>query len=76
VLKNQVIMGTVNADAKAFDGAIADLSLFHQRWPQAVRALITSRSPVEGAEDVLLGKTGGIKNVISFAPASVLSSRG
>jgi glucose 1-dehydrogenase len=75
VLKNQVIIGTVNADAKAFDGSIADLGVFHQRWPEAVRALITSRSPVEGAQDVLLGKTGGIKNVISFAPAGVTSAR-
>jgi threonine dehydrogenase-like Zn-dependent dehydrogenase len=71
VLKNQVIMGSVNASPVAFDGAIADLGIFHQRWPAALRALITSRSPVEGARDVLLGKTGGIKNVISFAPASV-----
>jgi glucose 1-dehydrogenase len=31
VLKNQVIIGTVNADANAFDGAIADLGVFHQR---------------------------------------------
>jgi threonine dehydrogenase-like Zn-dependent dehydrogenase len=75
VLKNQVVMGTVNASPTAFDGAIADLGVFHQRWPDAVRAVITSRSPVEDAHDVLMGKTGGIKNVISFAPASVPSAR-
>ncbi len=75
VLKNQVIMGTVNASPVAFDDAIADLGIFHQRWPDALRAVITSRSPVEGAHDVLLGKTGGIKNVISFAPASVTAAR-
>ncbi len=75
VLNNQVIIGTVNADSKAFDAAIRDLGIFHQRWPDAVRALITSRFAVEEAQDVLLGKTGGIKNVISFAPASVPSAR-
>ena len=75
VLKNQVIIGTVNADAKAFDGSIADLGVFHQRWPEAVRALITSRSPAEGAEDVLLGKTGGIKNVITFDTSGSVSTR-
>jgi threonine dehydrogenase-like Zn-dependent dehydrogenase len=74
VLKNQVIMGTVNAAASAFDAAIEDLGIFHQRWPEALRSLITSRSPVEDAQAVLLGKTGGIKNVISFEPARVLSS--
>ncbi|MFL5666242.1 MAG: hypothetical protein ACJ8BW_33570, partial [Ktedonobacteraceae bacterium] len=74
VLKNQVIIGTVNADSKAFDGAIRDLGVFNQRWPGALRSLITSRFAVEDAQDVLLGKTGGIKNVISFVPASVPSA--
>ncbi len=76
VLKNQVILGTVNADAKAFDGAIRDLGLFNRRWPDAVRSLITSRSAVEDAQDLLLGKTGGIKNVVSFEKATIPSSRG
>jgi threonine dehydrogenase-like Zn-dependent dehydrogenase len=75
VLKNQVIIGTVNADSKAFDGAIRDLGVFNQRWPDALRSIITSRSPIEDAQDMLLGKTGGIKNVISFEPASIPSSR-
>jgi glucose 1-dehydrogenase len=73
VLKNQVIIGTVNAGPEAFDAAIRDLGIFHQRWPDALRALITSRSPVEDAQDVLLGKTGGIKNVISFEHAIIPS---
>jgi hypothetical protein len=64
----------VNADSKAFDGAIRDLGVFNQRWPGALRSLITSRFAVEDAQDVLLGKTGGIKNVISFVPASVPSA--
>jgi threonine dehydrogenase-like Zn-dependent dehydrogenase len=75
VLKNQVILGSVNADPEAFDAAIRDLDVFHKRWPDAARSLITRRSPVEDAQDVLLGKTGGIKNVISFEPAAVPSSR-
>ncbi len=74
VLKNQVIIGTVNADPTAFDAAIEDLGIFYQRWPEALRALITSRSPVEDAQEVLLGKTRGIKNVISFERARVPSS--
>jgi glucose 1-dehydrogenase len=75
VLKNQVILGSVNADPEAFDAAIRDLGVFHQRWPDAVRSIITSRTAVGNAQDVLLGKTGGIKNVISFEPARVPSSR-
>ncbi|HEY7414883.1 MAG TPA: glucose 1-dehydrogenase [Ktedonobacteraceae bacterium] len=73
VLKNLILLGTVNADARAFDGAIHDLGTFNTRWPDALRALITSRTPIEDAQDVLLGKTGGIKNVISLEQAHVLS---
>src|SRR5256712_6052440 len=41
VLKNQVMFGTVNAGHEAFEAAIRDLTLFQQRWPAAVRSLIT-----------------------------------
>jgi threonine dehydrogenase-like Zn-dependent dehydrogenase len=75
VLKNQVILGSVNADPEAFDAAIRDLGIFNQRWPDAVRSIITSHTPIENAQDVLLGKTGGIKNVISFEHARVPTSR-
>jgi threonine dehydrogenase-like Zn-dependent dehydrogenase len=65
VLKNQVIVGTVNADRPAFEGAISDLGLFKKRWPDALRAVITGRHPMEAYSDLLLGKGGGIKNVIT-----------
>ncbi len=67
VLKNQLVFGTVNASSENFDEAIRDIGIFHQRWPQALRALITSRSAPEEAPGVLLGKIGGIKNVITFS---------
>lgn len=38
VLKNQVVLGTVNARPHDFRVAIADLEIFHQHWPEAVRA--------------------------------------
>src|SRR5881296_203717 len=46
VLQNQVVFGTVNAGPEAFEAAIRDLTVFQQRWPAAVRALITGRYPV------------------------------
>ena len=70
VLKNQVVFGTVNASAENFDAAIRDIGIFHQRWPGALRALITSRSTPEEAPGLLLGKIGGIKNVITFESAT------
>jgi hypothetical protein len=67
VLKNQVALGTVNAGRDAFEAAVGDLSVFLERWPQAIRQLITGRFPIEGYRDLLLGRAGGIKNLIAFA---------
>lgn len=66
VLKNQIVLGTVNAGRDAFAAAIHDLGVFTQRWPAAVGALITGRHPVEAHRDLLLGPPAGVKNVISF----------
>lgn len=66
VLKNQCLLGTVNAGKDAFEHAIADLTSFYARWPGAVKGLITSRFPIEQfAEPVLHPK--GIKNIIEIA---------
>ena len=67
VLQNQVVFGTVNAGPEAFEAAIRGLTVFQQRWPAAVRALITGRYPVEAHRDLLVGPAQGIKNVIAFA---------
>ena len=75
VLKNQIIFGTVNASAENFDEAIRDIGVFHQRWPQALRALITRRSAPEEAPGVLLGNIGGIKNVITFDTSARATSK-
>jgi len=67
VLKNQVAVGTVNADREAFEGAIRDIGIFLKRWPQALRSLITGRYKIDQYRDLLLGKATGIKNVIALA---------
>lgn len=67
VLKNQIVFGTVNAGRDAFEAAVADVGEFLKRWPDATRALISGRHPVEKARDLLLGRTGGIKHVLAFA---------
>lgn len=67
VLKNQVIVGTVNADKASFCDAIRDLGEFHRRWPQALERIISARYPVEKFQELLTGKMTGIKNVIAFS---------
>jgi threonine dehydrogenase-like Zn-dependent dehydrogenase len=64
VLKNQVVFGTVNAGRDAFEASIRDVGIFSQRWPEAVKSIISGRFPMEAHRDLLIGKSRGIKNVI------------
>jgi threonine dehydrogenase-like Zn-dependent dehydrogenase len=66
VLKNQVVLGTVNAGPDAFDAALSDLQAFTERWPGALQSLITTRYPPEAVPEVLNGKSEGIKRIVHF----------
>lgn len=65
VLKNQVVFGTVNASIDAFRAAIEDLGAFLKNWPEATRALVTGRHPIDKSVGLLTGRAGGIKEVIA-----------
>ena len=69
VLKNQVLLGTVNAGPDAFASALRNLDLFRRCWPDVVRTLIAGRYPPEQAPDLILGRPTGIKTVIAFGGA-------
>jgi threonine dehydrogenase-like Zn-dependent dehydrogenase len=64
VLRNQVVLGTINAGRDAFEAAIRDLAVFESRWPGALRRLITGRFPLDAHAAALRGEAGSIKNVI------------
>ncbi len=66
VLNNQVLCGTVNAGRASFEEGVRDLGSFMQRFPAAVRALITARVTLNDARDAVLSR-GGIKSVITVA---------
>lgn len=66
VLENQLVLGTVNAPRAAFEAAVRDLGLFMERFPDAVRALITARVPIDDAPGLLTGSGTGIKNVVTL----------
>jgi glucose 1-dehydrogenase len=66
VLKNQVLLGSVNAGSDDFTSALRDLELFRNRWPEAVQTLIAGRYPPERAAELILGRPTGIKTVIAF----------
>ena len=70
VLKNQVLLGTVNAGPADFASALRDLDLFRRRWPAAVGTLIAGRYQPEQAFELILGRPTGIKSVITFDAGS------
>ncbi len=65
VLKNQVLFGTVNADAKAFDSAVGRLSRCVHKWPDVVRSLVSRCWSLENAPKLLTKYVPGIKHVVS-----------
>jgi hypothetical protein len=66
VLKNQVLVGTVNAGPEDFASALRDLEAFRRRWPAATQTLIAGRFAPEQALELVLGRPKGIKTVITF----------
>ena len=62
IVRNQVVLGTVNAGPDAFEAAIRDLGAFHERWPQALAAMISARYPLTAFHDAI--HDAGIKNVL------------
>jgi threonine dehydrogenase-like Zn-dependent dehydrogenase len=80
VLRNQLVLGTVNAGRDAYEAAVADLGRFMERWPDAVRALLTTRVTMAEAPGALTTPPSGIKTVIELAggpaPAAAETRRG
>jgi threonine dehydrogenase-like Zn-dependent dehydrogenase len=67
VLNNQLVLGSVNAPPQAFQKAIQHLGIFAQRWPGALRSVITGRFPLENALDALKSQPGTVKNIVAVA---------
>jgi threonine dehydrogenase-like Zn-dependent dehydrogenase len=68
VLKNQALVGTVNAGRSDYFDAIHLLEALVVRFPESVRGFITGRYPLEAAPE-LLAKSEGIKDVVRFGGA-------
>ena len=67
VLRNQVVLGTINAGPEAFEAAIRDLAGFESRWPGVARDVITGRFPLDAHGELLQGPPRGIKNVVAMS---------
>ena len=53
VLKNQIMLGSVNNPAPYFQMAVDDLAHAHLRWGKHIEKLITHRHPYTDFDDVL-----------------------
>ena len=67
VLKNQVLVGTVNASRLTFEWSVRDMEEFMRRWPDALKSVISGRHPLDNARSLLLDKATGIKNVLKLS---------
>jgi threonine dehydrogenase-like Zn-dependent dehydrogenase len=68
VLKNQLVLGTVNASRSAYETALGELEQGMFLFPGDLRSLITQRHPLEQAPALVAGR-GGIKQVVRLADA-------
>lgn len=53
VLKNQIVLGSVNASINHYKMAVDDLYGCHQKWPEAMSRIITERVPYKNFEKAL-----------------------
>jgi threonine dehydrogenase-like Zn-dependent dehydrogenase len=60
VLKNQVILGSVNASREHFEHAVADLVSAQKKWPGVIEQFITHTIPSEQFKQALV-KRGPIE---------------
>lgn len=72
VLNNQILLGTVNAGANAYQAALSDLEQFRRKWPHALDTLISGRYDLRDHARLLGGDPGGIKNVFRIADATMV----
>lgn len=64
VLGNKVIVGTVNANRRHFETAVADLTTIERRWPGWLERCITRRVPLATYRDALERGRNDVKVVV------------
>ncbi|BBD72263.1 alcohol dehydrogenase [Sulfodiicoccus acidiphilus] len=68
VERNILVVGSVNASKEHFAKAVTYLSLWHDRFPEALRTMITSEVKPEEAGEALRSKTKGeVKTVLRWS---------
>jgi glucose 1-dehydrogenase len=74
VLRNQAVIGSVNANRTYFESGLRDLAAFEERWPGAVGRMIAARRPIAEFADALAGHVGGsVKTVLTVSTGGAAS---
>src|SRR5262249_41936040 len=78
VLGNQVIFGSVNANARHFDAGVKDLVAIEKKWPGVLQRLLTNAIPWQDHRSWFANRPAGIKATLEIArsTASAPQSRG
>jgi threonine dehydrogenase-like Zn-dependent dehydrogenase len=66
VLRNALVIGTVNANRMDFEQGIADMAAAEKKWPGFLGSLITRRVPLERAAETLTHDPAQIKQVVEI----------
>lgn len=67
VLGNQVVFGSVNANARHFAMGLTDLAVIERKWPGVLNQLITARIPWDQYQRWFEGEGGGIKTTLEIS---------
>ena len=66
VLKNQVLLGSVNASRKHFDIAVADLLESNKKWPQAIKRMVSEHVPFTDFKTALNSSKEELKTAVKW----------
>jgi glucose 1-dehydrogenase len=66
VLKNQVVLGSVNASPEHFKLAVEDLNGIMKQWPDQILRMITGKVPFSNFEAALKASPDEIKVVVEW----------
>jgi threonine dehydrogenase-like Zn-dependent dehydrogenase len=67
VLRNQLVIGTVNAARSHYERAVRDLALFEDRFPGMLARLLSRRFPLERWNDAVEWSRDDAKHVVTVA---------
>lgn len=67
VLGNQVVFGSVNANARHFEMGLADFTVIERKWPGVLQQLITTRLPWDQYNRWFAAETSGIKTTLEIS---------